>query len=91
VTESPIPAPAPSPATARPGLPLLHALLFVALVTLIGLNLRAAMGAVPPLLGDITADLGLSGTSQGMLTSMAIVFTVLCAPLGHTLGARIGP
>jgi CP family cyanate transporter-like MFS transporter len=60
------------------------------MVTLIGLNLRAALGSVPPLLGDISTDLGLSATSQGLLTAVAILFTGLCAPLGQKLGARIG-
>jgi CP family cyanate transporter-like MFS transporter len=64
---------------------------FVAVVTLIGLNLRAALGSVPPLLPHITADLHLSGTSQGLLTSVVIVFMGLSAPLGQRLGARLGP
>lgn len=60
------------------------------MATMIGLNLRAALGSVPPLLPDITADLQLNGTTQGLLTSVAILFTGLCAPLGQKLGARIG-
>jgi CP family cyanate transporter-like MFS transporter len=65
--------------------------MFIALVTLIGINLRAPLGSVPPLLPDITAELGLSGTSQGLLTSVVIVFMGLSAPFGQKLGARIGP
>jgi CP family cyanate transporter-like MFS transporter len=61
------------------------------MVALIGLNLRAAMGSVPPLLPDIAEDLHLSGTSQGMLTSVVIIFMGLSAPLGQRLGARLGP
>jgi CP family cyanate transporter-like MFS transporter len=60
------------------------------MVTLIGLNLRAALGSVPPLLPDITADLHLSGTSQGLLTSVVIAFMGLSAPFGQKLGARLG-
>jgi CP family cyanate transporter-like MFS transporter len=65
--------------------------LFVAVATLVGLNLRASLGSVPPLLPAITADLRLSGTSQGLVTSVAVLFTGLCAPLGQKLGARFGP
>lgn len=65
--------------------------IFVALVALIGLNLRAALGSVPPLLPQITADLRLSGTSQGLLTSVVVVFMGLSAPFGQKLAARIGP
>ncbi|WP_239313403.1 MFS transporter [Plantactinospora mayteni] len=61
------------------------------MATFIGLNLRAALGSVPPLLPPITDELGLSSTTQGMLTSVAILFTGLCAPVGQKLGARIGP
>ena len=60
------------------------------MVTLIGLNLRAALGSVPPLLPHITADLHLSGTSQGLLTSVVIVFMGLSAPFGQKLGVRLG-
>jgi CP family cyanate transporter-like MFS transporter len=60
------------------------------MVTLIGLNLRAALGSVPPLLPHITGDLHLSGTSQGLLTSVVIAFMGLSAPLGQRLGARLG-
>jgi MFS transporter, CP family, cyanate transporter len=60
------------------------------MVTLIGLNLRAALGSVPPLLPHITDDLHLSGTSQGLLTSVVIAFMGLSAPLGQKLGVRFG-
>lgn len=60
------------------------------MMTLIGLNLRAALGSVPPLLDDITHDLHLSGTEQGLLTSVAVAFMGLSAPLGQKLAARIG-
>ena len=87
---SELPIPLPSEASVRRR-PLVPAWMFVTLATLIGLNLRASLGSVPPLLPEITEDLGLSGTSQGLLTSVAILFTGLCAPLGQKLGARIGP
>lgn len=57
---------------------------------LIGVNLRASMGSIPPLLEDIAAQLDLSSTMQGLLTSMAILFIGLSAPFGQKLAARIG-
>ena len=83
----PLPAEAAPPPAAERRLP---AWLFVAMVTLIGLNLRAALGSVPPLLPHISADLHLSGTSQGLLTSIVIVFMGLSAPFGQKLGVRLG-
>ena len=89
MTDPPLPLPAePTPARGAPN--RLPAWVFVALVTLIGLNLRAALGSVPPLLPHITDDLRLSGTSQGLLTSVVIVFMGLSAPFGQRLGARLG-
>jgi len=64
--------------------------LIVAMFALIGLNLRANLGSIPPLLDNITEDLGLNGTQQGLLTSMAVVSMGMCAPLGQRLAARIG-
>jgi CP family cyanate transporter-like MFS transporter len=62
--------------------------LFVVMVGLIGLNLRAPLGSVPPLLGPISEDLQLSGSAQGLLTSLGIVFMGLGAPLGQRMAAR---
>jgi CP family cyanate transporter-like MFS transporter len=78
--------------TARPtGGPRLPVWAFAATVALTGLNLRAALGSVPPLLPDIAADLRLSGTSQGLLTSVMVAFMGLSAPVGHKLAVRMGP
>ena len=91
MTQSPIPAPAREaslvPTQPRSGLP---AWVVVVLIVAIGLNLRASLGSVPPLLDDINADLHLSNTAAGLLTSLAVVCMGLCAPLGQKLGARIG-
>jgi len=62
----------------------------VAVAALIGLNLRATMGSVPPLLDAIAADLDLSRTTEGLLTSMVILFVGLSAPFGQNLAARVG-
>jgi CP family cyanate transporter-like MFS transporter len=69
----------------------LPAWLIVLLVAVMGLNLRASLGSIPPLLDDINRDLPLNSTAAGLLTSVAVVFMGLCAPLGQRLGARIGP
>ncbi|WP_028472403.1 CynX/NimT family MFS transporter [Nocardioides alkalitolerans] len=90
MSQAPIPAPAPADgrSTVRPS--RLPAWLIVVLVGAIGLNLRASLGSVPPLLDDMNRDLHLSSTAAGLLTALAVVFMGLCAPLGQRLGARIG-
>jgi CP family cyanate transporter-like MFS transporter len=60
------------------------------MVGAIGLNLRAPLGSVPPLLGSISAELHLSGSMQGLITSVGVVFMGLCAPLGQRVAARYG-
>jgi CP family cyanate transporter-like MFS transporter len=60
------------------------------MVALIGLNLRAALGSVPPLLGPISEELGIPGSTQGLLTSLGVVFMGLCAPVGQRVAARFG-
>ncbi len=62
----------------------------VAMIALIGLNLRAGLGALPPLLPDITVDLRLSSTGAGALTSVAVICMGACAPLGQRLAGRTG-
>jgi CP family cyanate transporter-like MFS transporter len=87
VTQLPLPLPDDEPALPTRRLP---AWLVVAVVTLIALNLRSTFGSVPPVLHDVAADLHLSGTTQGLLSSVVIVFMALSAPFGQRLGARIG-
>ena len=91
MTQPPIPPPTTGAqralAGSRAGLP---AWLVVALVATIGLNLRASLGSVPPLLGDIDAELHLSSTEAGLLTSLAVVCMGLSAPFGQRVGARVG-
>jgi CP family cyanate transporter-like MFS transporter len=60
------------------------------MVGVIGLNLRAALAAVPPLLGPISTELGIPGSTQGLLTSLGVVFMGLCAPVGQRVAARFG-
>ena len=84
------PLPLPEDTAPAAGPARLPAWVFIAMVLLIGLTLRAALGSVPPLLPHITRDLHLSGTAQGLLTSVVIVFMGLSAPFGQKLGARLG-
>jgi MFS transporter, CP family, cyanate transporter len=87
VTQLPLPVSEEAPGRPSRGLP---AGVFVALATLVALNLRSTFGSVPPVLHDIAADLHLSGTTQGLLSSVVIVFMGLSAPFGQRLAARIG-
>jgi MFS transporter, CP family, cyanate transporter len=87
VTQLPLPPPDKAPAVPSRRLP---AWLVVAATTLIALNLRSVFGSVPPVLHDVAADLHLSGATQGLLSSIVIVFMALCAPFGQKLGARLG-
>lgn len=64
--------------------------LIVALMAAIGLNLRATLGAIPPLLGQITSELQLSGLAQASLTSLAILAMGVFAPVGQRMAARLG-
>lgn len=64
--------------------------LAVALVVATGVNIRAIFGVTPPLVPVISADLGLSGTTASLLTSVTVLAMALCAPLGHVLSTRLG-
>lgn len=75
-----------APASGAP----LPAWVLVAMVAAVGLNMRASVGVVPPLLHDINADLHLSNTAAGLVSSLAIAFMGLCAPVGQRVGARLG-
>lgn len=74
--------------TARP--PALSTPALLAVFALIGINLRATFGAVPPLLEDIQADLGLSGPALGLLTAIPVLCLGVLAPGSARLAARVG-
>jgi CP family cyanate transporter-like MFS transporter len=67
-----------------------EALLLVGAIVLVSLNLRSAITTVGPLIGDIRADLGLSGTAVGLLAAAPLVAFGLVSPLGPRLAARYG-
>lgn len=79
-----------SAVTARAQQATVPAWAIIALMAVIGLNLRASLGSIPPLLQDMTRDLHLSGLAQGLLTSVAVAFMGLGAPMGQKVAARIG-
>jgi CP family cyanate transporter-like MFS transporter len=61
----------------------------VALV-LVALNLRLALGAVPPVLDDIRRSYGLSSSAAGLLTTAPVLCFSLAAPLAPWLSRRLG-
>lgn len=64
-------------------------LLLLGLV-LVAVNLRFALTSVGPLIDDLRADLGLSGTSVGLLTTAPLLALGLVSPLAPRLAGRFG-
>jgi hypothetical protein len=54
---------------------------FVIALALVSLNMRTVLASVPPLLGQIRADLGLSAAVAGLLTTVPVLCFGLFAPL----------
>ena len=71
--------------------PALASWVVVAMVAAIGLNLRASLGSIPPLLGQLEGALHLSNAAAGLLSSVAILCMGLSAPLGQRMSAHLGP
>jgi CP family cyanate transporter-like MFS transporter len=77
----------PEPGEARAAaVPVVVIALFVA-----GLAFRAPILVIGPLLKDVQADLGMSHTVAGLLSSIPVLCMAVLAPLGPVLGASIGP
>ncbi len=57
---------------------------------LVAVNLRAAIASVAPVLADLTAELGLSSTQAGLLTTVPVVCFAAAAPPSAWLARRIG-
>ncbi|WP_208115993.1 CynX/NimT family MFS transporter [Labedaea rhizosphaerae] len=66
-----------------------YGLLFVG-VLLIAANLRAAITSVGPVLSDLRADLGLSGTVASILTSTPVFAFAALSPVAPAVAARMG-
>lgn len=62
----------------------------VAAMLLAALNLRPAVVAVSPLLGEIRADTGLSASAAGLLTALPVLCFGLLAPVAPVLARRWG-
>ncbi|WP_069387766.1 CynX/NimT family MFS transporter [Cellulosimicrobium cellulans] len=62
----------------------------VVAVVLAALNLRPAVVAISPLLGEIRTDEGLSGAAAGMLTTLPVLCFGLLAPVTPVLARRWG-
>jgi CP family cyanate transporter-like MFS transporter len=78
---------ASTPATPRamPSTALLALTIF-----LVALNLRAALAALPPLVSTIQRDLGLSGATAGLLTTLPVLCMGLFAPVSQVVARRVG-
>lgn len=65
-------------------------LLLLAGIVLVALNLRFALTSVGPLIDDVRDDLGLSGTTVGLLTTAPLLALGLVSPLAPRLAGRFG-
>lgn len=59
-------------------------------VVLVALNMRGSITVVPPLLGEVTGDLGITPATAGLLTSLPVLMFALAAPASAWLGRRFG-
>ncbi|MFD1505163.1 MFS transporter [Georgenia yuyongxinii] len=57
---------------------------------LIGLSLRGPIVGIPPLIGRIGAELELTGTAAGLITSLPLVCFAVGSPLVALLARRLG-
>jgi CP family cyanate transporter-like MFS transporter len=73
-----------APSTRRESVLLLLA------IVLVSLNLRSALTVIGPLIRDLRAGDGLSGTAVGLLAAAPLIAFGLISPLGPRLAARFG-
>jgi MFS transporter, CP family, cyanate transporter len=66
-----------------------HDLALAAVVVVLALNLRTVFASLPPLLETVRADLDLSATASGLLTTLPVLCLGILAPLAPALGRRI--
>ncbi|MGY1693193.1 MFS transporter [Geodermatophilus sp. SYSU D01105] len=64
--------------------------LVLAAVLLAGVNMRGAIAAVSPVLPEMRAELGLSPTVAGLVTTLPVLCFAVLAPPAAWLGRRIG-
>lgn len=65
--------------------------LLIASLVLVALNLRPALSSLSPLLRQVSADLGMSASTAGLLTTLPVLCLGLFAPLAPVLARRFGP
>ncbi|MCX5391951.1 MFS transporter [Streptomyces sp. NBC_00094] len=87
--EAGVRAPAAEGVAARRAL-LTHPVVLLVGIVLASLNMRAALASVAPLVGEISADLGLSSTASSLVTSVPVLFLGLGALVAPWLGRRFG-
>lgn len=58
-------------------------------LVMVALNLRPALSSMSPLLAQVSAALGLSGTHAGLLTTLPVLCLGLFAPLAPLLARRL--
>ncbi|MEU0239893.1 MFS transporter [Nocardiopsis sp. NPDC006198] len=80
--------PAGTTAPARP--PRAVLLLLAAGIALAALNLRTAITSVGPVLGEVTAGLGMTAVGAGLLTTLPVLCFALFGGLTPTLARRLG-
>jgi CP family cyanate transporter-like MFS transporter len=59
-------------------------------IVLIALNLRGPIVATAPVLGQMSADLGLTAVVAGLLTSIPVLCFALASPLASSLIVKVG-
>jgi MFS transporter, CP family, cyanate transporter len=67
-----------------------HLVLTAAAIVFTALNLRTAVASVPPLLDELRAEVPLSATAAGALTTLPVICMALGAPVAPRLARRIG-
>jgi len=82
-----VPEVAPPVATQSRGV---HPVLVGLALVLVAVNLRTTVASLPPLLGQIERELGLSGAAAGLLTALPVLCMALFAPMAHRLAHRFG-
>ena len=59
-------------------------------ILLIALNLRVAFVIVGPVLSDISAEFGWSGSTAGLLTGLPLISFAVFSPVAPGLARRLG-
>ena len=77
-------------ATAESGRSRLRGFLLVLGIVLLAANLRPALTGVPPLIGQIRADTGISNGVAGLLTTLPLLAFGLLSPIAPRVARRFG-